>query len=213
VAEPDNWWPKFPTLNDGVGANSNYLGGRTAASYAGTYYELTEEGPAGKQGVLWSGNEDAGGVVDTGCAENYSYVPIASGHNLYWCKGLDQPTYGTYANALKRNGVVLYRSPDLFGYVGGGIFPGAIGYVKVWKRANSDGLIIVRKDRITAGMAQPNKSVVYWYSPDDGLLDKTGDLMAVLGANGWAGTGFNADPTNNWNYRLDNVGAAVFEMG
>jgi len=211
-AEPDDWWPKFPSLNDGVGANSNYLGDRTATQYAGNYYGLTEQGPAGKKGVLWGGNMGAGDVLDTGCTENYSYVPITSGHHLYWCKGLDAATYGTYANALKRNGVTLYRSPDLFGELVAGS-AGAIGYVRVWKRSDSDGLIIVRKDRITAAMAQPNKSVVYWYSPDLGLLDKTGNLLAAIGADGWAGAGSNADPTQTWNFRLDNVGVAVWEVG
>ena len=212
AGDPDDWYPMFPTLNDGVGIGSNYGGDRTATQYAGVYYGLTESGPAGKRGILRTDNMGISTVVDIGCTENYSYVPIVSGHHLYWCKGLDAGTYGTHANALKRNGATLYRSPDLFGESVAGS-AGAIGYVRVWKRKNNDGLIIVRKNKITPGMAQPNKSVVYWHSPTDGLLNKTGDLMAVLGANGWAGTGCDATPAANFGYRLDNVGAAVFEMG
>jgi hypothetical protein len=210
-SEDEDWWPKFPTLNDGIGANSNYLGDRTATQYAGVYYGLTEQGPTDKKGVLWSGNQDAAGIVDIGCNENHCYVPIASGHHLYWCKG-DATGGAPGTNLLKRNGATLYQSVDLFGTLVAGN-AGAIGYVRVWKRSDSDGLIIVRKDRITNGMAQPNKSVVYWYSPDDGLLDKTGDLHAVIGANGWAGAGPNADPAQNWNFKLDNVGVAVWEIG
>lgn len=209
--EGDYWYPcPYPSTGCTTFITA-HRGSRSVVRYGGSLYGAAESGPANEAGVLYRlpylglGSQ----IIDSGLHENYSYVPIAASyHAMYWCKGMDSGVYGTYANDLRRNGVLLLDSPTVFGAQGGGINPGQFGFIYPWTRAKSDGLIIVRKDPVSAGDTKLSKRIVVWHTGSGGVVDKTGDLHVVLGANGWSGTGLRGTPgAVNYSYRLDNVGA------
>jgi len=210
-----NYWYPCPYPATGCATFiTAHRGNRSVARYGGLLYGVTEAGPAGQAGVLYRlpylgfGSQP----IDQGLTENFSYVPVvASPFAMYYCRGLDAATFGTYANELTQNGLTLLQSPTIFGVDGVGYNPGQIGYAMPWSRETSDGLIVVRKDHISLGALQPNKAIVGWWTAAGGFVDKTGNAHVILGANGWSGTGIRGTPgAANFSYRPDNVGAEAF---
>jgi len=175
-----------------------YNGARHTCRFQGQAYAVTEDGALGTHGTLYRASD--GAIIDTdiylaGIA-NMGFVNICSTYsNLYWCKA----TGVGIANQVIQSGAAMAAldSEILFGAAGGTWDEGMIGHIRT-KPASEETLYIVRKDEPEA--AQPNKSVVYRYTPSAGPIDKTGNLP-----NNWRGTG-NQAPPNAWDYHFDNVG-------
>jgi len=161
---------------------------------------MTVEGSIdGGDGVLI--NSD-GAIVQSDLFGGYSFVPISlSDSGLYWCLYSDRVDA---ANEVIKDNVSLgIYSEDLFGVAGDA---GRIGYIAAWAQEDTDGLIILRKDK--PHVSQTTWSVVYWWDGDD-VYDKTGNIADIITR--WAGTGIRSDAAQNWAYNFDNVGITTFD--
>jgi hypothetical protein len=151
-------------------------------------------------------------IVEEGLTTGQFGGLSASLNYVYYCQ--PKPERGNYVNRVARRNLWGSEAPfaaiysdDLF-WEGTSGDRSAIGYIGAWP-SSVEGLVIIRKDKW--GGNNSNRSVVYWWDQEEGLLDKTGDLETVLGSNGWSGTGHSTLPGDAWNGSWDNVGAACFE--